>query len=46
MKVENGNERTKDKNKSLRRFIKHSDCKIIIIITLLTADTINGLKEM
>ena len=45
MKVENGNERPKDKNKSLRRFIKHNDCKIIII-TLLTADQINGLKEM
>ena len=45
MKVENGNKRTKDKNKSLMRFIKHSDCKIIII-TLLTADKINGLKEM
>lgn len=31
--------------KSLRRFIKHSDCKIIITI-LLTADKISGLKEM
>ena len=28
MKVENGNKRTKDKNKSLMRFIKHSDCRI------------------